>query len=507
MKEQNKIHKMKTINFNKIVLLLIGLVVFNACVQDDDFNTPNIVLTEPVLEVPAITIDALLSLYEQEFLSYIDDLGLDINSNFDQAAIANLREDYVISLENTDNYVSGYVVSNDEAGNFFEEMIIQNRADQASAGVRVMIDVNPLFGRYRFGQLIYVKLVELHFGVSNGVLTLGVSEELEKIPSFTEEDLIKRSPQVEEVIPTEITFSDFDDSLENVFVKLNNTQFNRNLVTGGNSTTFAGEPNDEFDGERQLESCDQSGASIVLSTSTFSDFKSLPLPSGQGSISGILTRNFFGDTFNLAINTPEDITFGGEENRCDPVIVSCGLAATVGATNLFEDDFESQAINSLISGNGWTNYIEAGTEGWEAYTQSGTNSSQGISARVGSFGSDDVSSIAWLITPEINLDANPGTSFSFESSTSFADQAIMTVLISEDWDGTEAGIPLATWGILDDAYVAQTTDFFGDWFESGIVDLSCLSGTVHMAFKYEGRDNDDEFNGTYELDFVSVDAQ
>ena len=497
---------MKTINFNKIILLLIGLVVFNACVQDDDFDTPNIVLDEPVLEVEAISIDALISLYEQEFLSYIDDLGLDIDSGFDQDAIAALREDYVISLENTDNYVSGYVVSSDEAGNFFEEMIIQNRADQGSAGVRVMIDVNPLFGRYRFGQLIYVKLVELHFGVSNGVLTLGISEELEKITSFSEEDFIKRSPQIEEIVPTEIAFSDFDDSLENVFIKLNNSQFERSLVIG-TSTTFAGEPQDEFDGERTLESCDQSGASIIVSSSTFADFKSLPLPSGQGSISGILTRNFFGDTFNLAINTPEDIDFGGEENRCDPLIVSCGLASTVGDNNLFADDFEGLPLNTLITANGWTNYIEAGTVGWEAYTQTGTNASQGISARVGSFGSDDVSSIAWLITPQINLDANTGITFSFESSTSFADMATMEVLISQDWDGTEAGVANATWGILDDAYVAQESDFFGDWLESGNVDLSCLSGTAHIAFKYEGRDNDDDFNGTYELDLVTIDSE
>lgn len=505
-KEQYKIHKMKTINFNKIALLLIGLVVFNACVQDDDFDTPNTVLEEPVLEVPAITIDGLISLYEQEFLSYIDDLGLDINSSFDQEAIANLREDYVISLENADNYVGGYVVSNDEAGNFFEEIILQNRADQGSAGIRVMIDVNPLFGRYQFGQLIYVKLVELHFGVSNGVLTLGVGEELEKIPSFSEEDYIARSPQIEEIVPTEISFNDFDDSLENVFVRLSNVQFNRNLVLGGNSSTFAGDPNDEFDGERSLESCDVTGASIILSTSTFADFKSLPLPSGQGSISGIFTRNFFGDTFNLVINTPEDINFGGEENRCDPLIVSCGTSSTVGATNLFSDDFEGLPTNSLITANGWTNFIEAGTEGWEAYTQTGTNSSQGVSARVGSFNSNDASSVAWLITPQIDLDANSGVTLQFETSNSFSDGSTMDVLISEDWDGTEAGITTATWAILSDAYITQDDDFFGEWFESGIVDLSCASGQIHIAFKYVGSGVAD-FDGTYELDFVTIDAQ
>ena len=85
--------------------------------------------------------------------------------------------------------------------------------------------------------------------------------------------------------------------------------------------------------------------------------------------------------------------------------------------------------------------------------------------------------------------------------------ATMEVLISQDWDGTEAGVANATWGILDDAYIAQESDFFGDWLESGNVDLSCLSGTAHIAFKYEGRDNDDDFNGTYELDLVTIDSE
>ena len=70
-------------------------------------------------------------------------------------------------------------------------------------------------------------------------------------------------------------------------------QFNSNLVVG-NTTTFASESNDSFDGERLLESC-ATGSSVILSTSTFSDFKSLSLPANRGSIDGILTRDFFDD--------------------------------------------------------------------------------------------------------------------------------------------------------------------------------------------------------------------
>ena len=54
MLEQNKIKKMKTLKINKIILLLIGLVVFNGCVQDDDYNTPDISIVEPDIPESAL---------------------------------------------------------------------------------------------------------------------------------------------------------------------------------------------------------------------------------------------------------------------------------------------------------------------------------------------------------------------------------------------------------------------------------------------------------------------
>ena len=40
---------MKTLKINKLIFLLIGLVAFNSCVEDDDFNIPNTAVVEPVL--------------------------------------------------------------------------------------------------------------------------------------------------------------------------------------------------------------------------------------------------------------------------------------------------------------------------------------------------------------------------------------------------------------------------------------------------------------------------
>lgn len=492
--KNKKSRTMKTINLNKILLLTLSLVVFSACVQDDDFDTPNLSFQEPNIQT--------------EQLRTLGSLAGDLAQAQDNFGEIDYEDESTVvsyTFNDNDEYITGYVVSSDEAGNFFEELIIQDNFENPTIGIKLLIDVNPLFTKYEVGRKVFIKISGLSVGITNGVLSIGAlnGTEVDKIPSGSETEFILRSNDVETIVPLPLSISGFSSDKTNMMIALEDAQFNRNQVIN-NPLTYAAEGSDEFDGERTLESCASSGT-VVFSTSTFSDFRGLLLPNGRGSINAILTKDFFGEVFNLSINTPEDINFDSDAMRCDPIEISCGLAPSAGSNNLFEDDFESQSTNSLISGNGWTNFIEEGTEGWEAYSSGGTNASQGVSARVGAFGSGDASTVAWLITPQIDLDANPGVTLQFETSNSFSDGSTMDVLFSNDWDGTEAGITTATWGILSDAYVTDDDDFFGDWFESGIVDLSCADGQIHVAFKYVGSGNSD-FDGTYELDFVSIDA-
>jgi hypothetical protein len=476
---------------SKILMFLstfVFITIISSCVNDDEYSIPDVIV--PAVDLAALgtptTFAAVLARYQQ--------------------ALAD--GDQIATFEFDDPlFITGYVVSSDQAGNFFEELLIQNRMDGSDdmadprLGLKVEINVQSLSDTYEFGRKIYIKLNGLAVGESNGVITIGKASgsSVEQIQGYEYRDFVVRDPEVATILPKMVSISDLTEADENTFVQLDNVQIHRNELV----YTFAGEPFDEFDGFRTLESCSDSG-SMLLQTSTFADFKSIPLPQNSGSIKGIFTRDF-GDDFNVfVINSLGDIDMTGE--RCDPIELDCGLASSVGGTNLFADDFEGQSTGALITGNGWTNYIEAGTEGWEAYTSGGANASQGISARVGSFSSGDASSVAWLITPQIDLNANTGVTLSFETSNSFSDGSSMELLFSNDWDGTEANITSATWGVLPAAYIVQDSDFFGDWLDSGDVDLSCGSGTMHFAFKYTGSGQAD-FDGTYELDFVSVDAQ
>lgn len=456
-------------------LVSIFLIVMS-CVNDDDFEVPDLTVSEPVLDGEVVTIGALRNLL--------------------------IQEGETVDFTESPLFVEGYVISSDQSGTWFEELIIQDTAADPTAGLRVLVDDSPLFTFYEVGRKIFIRLNGLHVGESNGVLTLGVTQNLEKIPAPLQFDFIIRSPEVAQIIPSPTCISNFSEAIENTFIELRDVQFIKEEVIDA-SFTFAGEPLDEFDGERTLMSCEDN-LTVILSTSTFSDFKSIALPSGRGSIRGTLTRNFMGDTFNLIINNLEDITFE-DIARCDPIEVDCGLADTAGDTALFTDDFENQNVNQPISGNGWTNFIEAGTESWEAYSSTSESISIGISARVGSFNSGDDASIAWLITPEIPIISNTGVTLEFLTSNSFADGSNLELLFSADWDGIPENIPDATWDTLSAATIVADDDDFITFFNSGLVDVSCVLTNGYVAFKYTGS-GDADFDGTYELEGVQIRA-
>jgi Family of unknown function (DUF5689) len=477
----NKVNKILT-----LFSVLTVLAFISSCVDDDDFGIPNITVTDPNITANA-TFQNLVSRYLQAV------------SDGDQIA--------VIEIDESPLFIEGYVVSSDQAGNFFEELIIQNKVDGSTdgadprLGLNVQINVRGLYQTYEVGRKVYIKMNGLAIGEENGVYTIGKSSgnSIDQLEEFEFRDFVIRDPEVATLTPKIVAIGDLTEADENTLVQFADAQINRNELM----LSYAGEDSDQFDGFRTIESC-LSSSTILLQTSTFADFKSVQLPQKRGSIQGVFTRDFGDDNNVLVINSIADIVFDNAE-RCDPIELDCGLASAQATNNIFADDFQSQSVGSLISGNGWTNYIQEGTEGFEAYTQGGTNSSLGTSCRVGSYNSGDASSIAWLITPAIDLDAQDGETFIFKSSNSFSDGSELELLFSPDWDGIEANITSATWGVIPAAYLVQDSDFFGAWFDSGIVDLSCGTGTIHIAFKYTGS-GVAAFDGTFEIDDISIDS-
>ncbi len=457
----------------------LTLLLFCACAPDEDFELPELPQQDISLETNT-DLHATLGAFYQSRDKFVT-----------------FEQDYIFEA---------YVVSSDEAGNFYKELVVQDKPENPTAGINIRINLNSYFQYYNFGRKIYVNVKGLSIAEVNGVATLGVAsgKQVDNIPQSQVSEHLIRSSEVAVVEPLPVTALEFSDQLENLFVRVENVQFNKMLVNPANPFTFASEANDEFDGERLVESC-SGDFPFILSTSTYSDFKAFQLPKGSGSIEGVLTRDFYDDFYTIYVNAPADIHFS-DTARCDPAIFDCGKAAATGSKILFFEDFTSEKNNKPVAGNGWTNFVQEGSKPWEGFTATGDNASLGRSARMRPAGSGDQRSISWLITPAINFDKNQGEVLSFKTSTSFADGSLLDVLISTDWDGEDETILQAEWKILSSAYVAQNSDFFGDWLSSGNVDLSCAEGKGYIAFRYSGSDLPN-YDGIYELDEVIISAE
>ncbi|SDG79106.1 DUF5689 domain-containing protein [Psychroflexus sediminis] len=458
------------------------LLAFSSCVEDDDFSAPEFEQTPPEIEGNKVSLSVLKGILAQ-------------------------NDNGPYTFEDTQDYVEAYVISSDESGNFFRELIVQDKPENPTYGIGVQVDKNPLFTKYDFGRKVYIRLEGLSVGKREGSEPrLGIVNGIDigRIPEALVEEVILRDTIVAEIIPLQRQLSDLSFSEVNTYVELMDVQFSKIYFSENSSATYAAGTEDSFDGERILESC-ASAYKLIFSTSTFADFKTLSLPSGSGSVQGVLTRDFRGDFFTFYINSPEAVDMTGE--RCDPLVFSCGLAASPASSPFIAVDFEDQRTNRPIAIPGWTNYIEAGTEAWEAYSSrsDSSNPSLGISARVRSENSGDAHTISWLITPEIPVETNSKITLEFKTSNSFADASFMEVLYSVNWDGTEEGISSAEWGNVQDAFIVSDEQFFGDWVSSGLVDMSCFDGNGHIAFRYTGKETEDgEFNGVYELDDIAI---
>ncbi|SDB60303.1 hypothetical protein SAMN03097699_2484 [Flavobacteriaceae bacterium MAR_2010_188] len=459
-----------------LYILICSILILNSCVQDDDFKVPELEIAEPEISGNIIDIDAVLGIYHQN--------------------------DELFTFTESSDYVEGYVISSDAAGNFFKQLIIQDKPENPTAGIAIEVDVNPLSAIYPFGMKVYIKLEGLSVGLDNGVIKLGRADgnQISRISSSQLDEYIIRTPRIETIIPRQINMTELSDEVENLYMRFNNVQFSRFEVNSENSKTFASDDLDEFDGERILESCEVN-RSIVLSTSTFADFKSLRLPAGSGYLDGILTRDFFDDFYTVYLNSPTDIHFDSS-NRCDYEPFS--IAGSINCENLplrgqviFNENFDLLNTIPVLRAAGWIDEnISDGSTKYTIGSFSGNRYPQ-----ITGFNSAEYIIDSWLVTPPIDLDKTSTDFFKFDLQASYSNGKILSVLFTTNYSGK---IETTDWYLLEDVSIPiGPSSGFGPWVQVNAINTSCIQGSeVRFAFRYQGSDP----SGTtrYHIDNVKV---
>jgi len=378
----------------------------------------------------------------------------------------------------TSLWLSGIVISSDASGNFYKELFIQDDSKNPKRGLRLLLDQTSTHSLFPIGMKIYVNLNGLGAGFEGGVLSLGAYEVdgVSNLPQPLIEKHLLRTDDFFDIIPLKINIEELSPLSRGLWIQMESIQFSKSEK----GKTFAGEAFDTFDGERWISSC-ENHRSLIVSTSTFSKFKSVLVDSLSGLISGIHTRDYYDEKDILKINHPSDIQF--ENSRCDPY---------------FEESFETRLLGRFEV-DGWLNWIEKGTVYWEVYED---ENSLGQSLRIGSYRSGDSKSICWLITPAINPDTLSNPFFSFRTSTAFIDNSKLEVFYSMDFNGDPSKIKTATW-ISADVLVASEGDSDQIWIDSGALPLNFENETLFFAFRYSGSGKTAS-DGTFELDDIRV---
>lgn len=439
---------MKATKFLKVLLPAV-VVAFTiaACTNDSDYDTPTIVQTEPDVEV-----NTTISIVK----------AMDAGSVVD------------FSDQGPNLIFEGYVVSNDEAGNFYKTLVIQDKAENPTAAIQIDIDETTLYDLYKPGQKIYVNLSDpslpaLGMEEQNGVLHIGYisGSSVGRIPQSVYTKYIFRSTEVATLVPRVITPSQYDDSLINMLVQIDNMQLSSDEV----GSPYAN-ADDTYTVNRYLKNCEDDTETIIRN-SGYATFKSYEFPTGMGSIVAVFSK--YNSDYQLFIRDTDDVSFDG--SRCDP---------------LFEDSF---ADGNLVN---WTTYSVTGSQQWTYSSYGNPNDSAYFT---GYSGGNQVNE-DWLISKAIDLSGVTTATLSFDNVKRYAGNALQLFMCT-DYAGGNPNTS-GTWVALTANWDTDTTSWY-TWADSGDIDVSAAAGsTLFIAFKYTSTTS---AAAAYELDNVKVNGQ
>jgi hypothetical protein len=139
---------MKAIKFLQIITFSILTMAVISCVEDNEYEVPpTATQVEPNVTVNS-SIGAMKGALDQHF-------GSD-------------GESKMTIDEDSDLVFSGYVVSSDLAGNFYQSIVLQDSPSSPTGGIEVLIDKSSLFESFEFGRKVYVKMAGLSISYEDG---------------------------------------------------------------------------------------------------------------------------------------------------------------------------------------------------------------------------------------------------------------------------------------------------------------------------------------------------
>lgn len=399
----------------------------------------------------------------------------------DQLAISDYTKRHPVEIEN-DWALRGIITASDkEDGNFYKEAFIED----ATGGLRLLFEANS--GLY-IGDSVVVNLKGLWLGDYGNFWQLGGT------PYFQEDGTVRVGGMNMDrqclklsignpTHPAALTVTQAKSSAYlGRLVKLEGVQFTDAMtgLTWANAVEMVTE-------NRTLEDCNDK--TITVRTSGYSSAAGKVLPSGNGSITGIVT--IFNGTYQFLVRDFDEVNMTG--TRCGVVDQPLGTPVET-----LSENFDSFGDNDDIYITGWQNIATTGGRIWLAKVFSGNSYAQATG-----YNSNLQSMVTWLITRPVNISTQKILTFQTakaywaHTGTNFP----MEVLISTDYTGSN--ISTATWTPVT-AVLAKQSDPDHTFISSGNVNLPVSAGkSAVIAFRYTGSNTE---STSYRIDNIAVSA-
>lgn len=308
-------------SFLKVLLFAFTAFFFAGCVQDDRYNNPTVEGTNCADLTATLTLAQVKALYT--------------------------GTTYVFPATSAD-IIEGYVSSNDESGNIYKTIYIQDKPENPTQGFVISVDDVSTYANYPQGSKVYIKLKGLALGTYGGLVQLGVKDDktvgtngVSRIPEKVLPAAMLRSCTAKvPIVPKVLTLAEMgtaNDALLGVLVQINNAEFDSKVLC----TTFAPEGTSV---DKQLNDPTASFSTRVVRNSGFAAFANQRIPAGKGTFIGIMSK--FNSSYQLYINRFADLADMKNFPRKD------GIAADPCAFNPGDGTAKTvAAVKALYSGS------------------------------------------------------------------------------------------------------------------------------------------------------------
>lgn len=448
-----------------IIVSLFGLLSLNSCVDDD--------YSDPIFETPEFTVP------DGGIVKTIAELKK-IYRDANPTASNPIMNADLFQVINEDIYVSGFVVSNDEFGNFYKNIVIQGELDGSSEGINISIGESDLNAKFAIGQKVFVKCKGLTLGLYGNNVQIGGGNYWYKFKEFRLAPIL--SPAISEHIfkdgviqnvPVKnVTIDNLSDDDRFTLITLENVQF-KGADAGTTWGNVEGDHSEVFPFKSTLVE-DENGNTLTVFTSNYSDFGSKLTPTGSGTITGILSAH--NGEPQLVINSLSDVNMDGDR-------FGSGTGPGDGdVTYDFNLDFESHTPKTDFAMTDWINFDEKGSQTWYVKEYQGNTY-----AECSNFGTSDSEMVSWLITPQVNVDGDKY--IAFETAMHHWEHDVndkpLELFYSEDFDGTN--VKAATWVKMNIPALPNSTTKWYELVPSGQIALPA-GKNIYLALKYSGTD-------------------